>query len=445
MEAVGVMKIVNIKRVTVLFFLSLLTTTANTAVSSAVSVLGSVQEHEHSQLQKHLFQMLPDADVEYSVVAAPVTKNIVNKLMYNTSVDIVGLPPAALSRVNGAGWIVDLSSDNRFIIAASESYKNIASTLRHNGKLVALGQVASTHAIPLIDLSRYEGFGLSREDFPRDWDELYEQLFALAEAGGKQLYLPYWYSSRTGLSVGFTAEILNRGGSMLDPTNNSTAMPVNYGAAFDTLVAWRQLLERGIVDPDILSLDESEYVELYLNTDYVFAAHKSNLFVMLMDNDKKKSKTITIPPRRGHSWGIASANLFSIVDKSFDNIFQKSARRDFLIKSTYDPKINGLKNAREWIEATGNFSVYQRQMESPEMIESIRSMLYYPEDAEVLLDIYKHAPTSKGLWKTVWQDEFNDYLNSQLLMYLRTPEMKPGKIIFNLNEKIAVLQSLYEY
>lgn len=413
--------------------------------SSSVTVMGTVQGGDYLDLQDYLYQNQSGTKIEFSSVSPPISKNIVNELIYNSPIDIVGLPPSAVSRVNGAGWLVDLSSDTRFTISASETYKNIASTLRHNGKLVALGQVASTHAIPLIDMTRYEELGMEREVFPRNWDQLYSQLFAMADQGGTDLFLPYWYSGRTGLSVGFTAEVLNRGGSILHPITSNVAMAENYGAAYDTLVMWRELLKRGIVDPEILSMNESDYVDLYLNTDYVFAMHKSDFFVTLLDKDRKESKTITLPPRHDHSWGVLSANLFSIVDRAKGSVFRKNVQKNFLLKSTYDAKENGLYNAQQWVEQTGYFSVYQEQMEGKEMLESVKAMLYYPEDAKVLLDIYKHAPTPKGLWKAVWYDEFNGYLNSQLLMYLRTPEMKAEQVIRNLNERIVFFQSQYQY
>lgn len=382
--------------------------------------------------------------VEFHGVDFPYSENIEQLLIYGEPMDIVGMFTIAARRLGEAGWIEDLSDDKRFVDAAKHAYAGVAESLQFDDRMYGAGQIATGLAVPLVDMDKYRALGLVRADFPADWSSLHVQLIAAASAGAKGIYLPYWFNDVTGLPLGFTAEVLNRGGAVISPDTGAVAMDPNSGPAYNTLVEWRQLVVSGAVDPKTISMSHRDFVAAFYSGEHTVSSHKTDMLI-LSKKLREKSKNISLFPRVNQNWGVVGVLMFGLVRQENESPERNEARRKLLLLNTRGAGNLKFSVSKMWLRERGNFSTYRDFMESEQALSILRSKLTYANDAEVLIDVFEHLDVTTMESRVPWHHEFYHYMKEQLQAYLSRPEIPPAEVINNLNAKILELRVLYGY
>lgn len=390
------------------------------------------------------FEKVTGFPVEFHGVNFPFAENIEQLLIHGEPMDITGMFSIGARRLADAGWIEDLSGDQRFVDAARHTYDSVAASIEFDGGLYGAGQIATGLAVPLVDMDKYRDLGLERADFPINWSDLNQQLITAASAGNKGIYLPYWFNDVTGLPLGFTAEVLNRGGAVISPDHASVIMDPNSGPAYETLVDWRRLVLSGAVDPKSISMSHRDFLAAFYSGEHTVSSHKTDMLI-LAKQLREKSKNISLLPRVNQNWGVVGVLLFGLINRENESPERNEARRKLLLHYTRGDGDLKFSVAKMWLEQRGNFSVYRDFMESEEALSILRSKLTYASDAEVLIDVFEHLDVTVMESWVPWHHEFYNYMKDQLQAYLKTPEIPPTTVINNLNAKILELRGLYGY
>ncbi len=297
----------------------------------------------------------------------------------------------------------------------------------------------------MIDMDRYNALGLSESDFPKDWSELNEQISDLARDGNPGIYLPFWCTDNVGLPLSFAVEVLNRGGSVVHPSTHGVSMKSNEGPAYDTLVDWRFLMESGAVDSRVLDMNFPEFIEAFENGDHVFNSITTEAFLRVKEKGGQPPRKIRLLPRVHASWGVQGSLSMGIAYNPHESAARRAAKRKLLQIYAHGSAGDKFSVARNWLLKLGYFSSYRDFMESDEARDILRSKMVYPEDVDVLLDVFDHLSYPRGEWGVQWHDEFFRFMAAELRLYLANPSISPSEVIHSLNGKIRELRLLYGY
>ena len=123
-----------------------------------------------------------------------------------------------------------------------------------------------------VNLKKYYELGYSDADFPKNWDELYDQLYEIRDKGVDQPLLPHWINEWYGISWGFDFEVMNRGGQVAHPDTHEPLLTTDpEGPAYKTLEDWKRIWNDGLVSEEVLTYNESSYIDAYASGRYVFS------------------------------------------------------------------------------------------------------------------------------------------------------------------------------
>lgn len=399
---------------------------------------------EINKAHEILFEIEIGHEVNLHTIDYPLGENTEDAFLYDEPIDVVGMLSSSVFRLVQAGWIEDLSTFDEAVSAVDKMYPNVANAVIYDDRVYGIGQAFIGAAVPLIDMEQYAELGFTRQDFPTNWKTFNRQIVQIAESGKKGFYLPYWFNSSAGLPMGFMAEVLNRGGSIVDPHTLNVSMDSIKGPAFNTLVDWRRIMQSGAVDSQVLDMLHPTFDAAFMNNDYIFSTHKTDALLTAKER-KKNGHKITLLPREGQSWGTIGAAHLGMSFRKGDTEKRKSAKLRLLIMATRGSEDLEFSVSRDWLINKGHFSAFKDYMESEEAQTIIRSKLHYPDDAAILMDLMANLPYPVGEWQVVWKHEFFDYMKKELQLYLRDPSVSPSTVIVKLNNKIEALRSSYGY
>ncbi len=383
-------------------------------------------------------------DIEFKQLDFPIAASIETAFLYQEPIDLVGMLSSSVYRLAEAGWVEDLSNYPEAVRAVNEMYSNVSQAVRHDGLIYGVGQAFTGVAVPLVDMNLYSAAGYSRQNFPTNWSSLSDQIVDIAAQGNQYFYLPYWFNDPAGLPLGFTAEVLNRGGFVVDPKSDGVYMQIDRGPAYDTLVDWRRILRSGAVNPKVLEMSHPEFDRAFMQGDYMLSAHKTDA-LLLASEKKVNGHKISIIPSRENNWGSVGAEHFGLVARNGESEGRKKAKIELLILNTRGKDELEYSVSEQWLKERGYFSVFKKYMESDAAQKIIRSKLSFPSDAPVLMHIVENLDYPVGEWGVIWKYEFYDYMASQLRIYLENDELPPSWVIHNLNKKILYLRTLYGF
>ena len=103
----------------------------------------------------------------------------------------------------------------------ADMYPNILDAWTYKDQLLGLSYFVSTRGVMHVNLKMYDELGYTAADFPKNWDELYAQVYEIRDKGIEQPLLPHWLNEWYGISWAFVFEVLNRGGRLADPETPS--------------------------------------------------------------------------------------------------------------------------------------------------------------------------------------------------------------------------------
>jgi ABC-type glycerol-3-phosphate transport system substrate-binding protein len=381
--------------------------------------------------------------VNYATVTGDYPSIMEQMLMSGAELDVLyGNPSQAVHYFEG-NWVAPADELPDFDQIKADFLPNLWDAWTYKGKLLGLSYFATTRGTIHVNLKAYGAAGMSDKDFPKSWDELYDQVFALHAKGVSTPFLPHWFSDWYGISWAFVFEVLNRGGKIADDETHKPLLTTDKsGPAYKTLAAWKKLWNAKFVPAEILTYDEAAFIEAYGSGRYVFSPQQ--LYDLQTFNDKTKSRIAgydSLLPVQGQSWGLIDSALYMMTKRKRSHAVTDDVQR---FTSWYGFKDQDGKIAvgERWMAVSMLFSAYRSIMDSPSTEARIKQAVARPSDYKVVLDIYEATPFPSGVWKVVWAPEYNSWLKDTLSSFL----LQNGDIeslIRASNKKITELNDKY--
>ncbi|MEM7025510.1 MAG: extracellular solute-binding protein [Pseudomonadota bacterium] len=384
-----------------------------------------------------------NGNVDYATVTGDYPALMEQNLIAGADLDVLYANPSQAGRYYDGGWILPAEELDNIDDIKADMYPNILEAWTYKGKLLGLSYFVSTRGVMHVNLKMYEELGLTDADFPKNWDELYDQLYVIRDKGVEQPFLPHWINEWYGISWAFDFEVMNRGGTIADPETHAPLLTTDEdGPAYKTLAAWKRIWNDGLVPEEVLTYNESSYIDAYASGRYVFSPQQ--LYDLETFNRPDRSQIAgyaSLLPYQGQSWGLLDSAVYLMTSRERDDALTEDVK-NFANWYGFKDQNGKVFVGDRWMQESMLFSGYKSVMESPEAAERMKGALARPEDVEVVLEVYANTPYPKGIWSVVWAEEFNSWLKETLQNYL----LDDGDIVETIeaiNEEIDSLNSKY--
>ncbi len=352
------------------------------------------------------YNKLHSGKVDYQTVTGDYPALMEKSLIAGDKLDMIYANPPTAVRFYEAGWIKPADDLLSGPAAIADMYDKVRDAWTYKGKVLGLSYFLSPRGIICVNRQRQEELGIKDEEFPKNWDEFYAHLDALNAKGIKDAFLPHWFNEFYGISWAFLWEVINRGGTTVDPKTHAPTVTVD-NAAGKTLAAWKKLWKSGKVPEEVLTYTEANVVDGFASGRYLYSCQAG--YNLALFNNKEKSKIagkVGFIPYRGQAWGLLDSALYLATTRKRSPALDADVSR---FVSFY-----GFKNTsgkvwvgQTWMENSMLFSGYKSVMESKDTAESLKGFLARESDVKELLDLYAQTAAPNDVWKVVWAEELN--------------------------------------
>ena len=382
-------------------------------------------------------------NVDYATVTGDYPAIMEQNLMAGAELDVLYANPSQAGRYFDGGWIMPAEALSNIDEIKADMYPNILDAWSYKGQLLGLSYFVSTRGVMHVNLKKYYELGYTDADFPANWDELYDQLYEIREKGVDQPLLPHWINEWYGISWGFDFEVMNRGGQVAHPDTHEPLLTTDPdGAAYKTLEDWKRIWNDGLVPEEVLTYNESSYLDAYASGRYVFSPQQ--LYDLETFNREDRSQIAghaSLLPYQGQSWGLLDSAVYLMTSRERGDAHTDDVKR-FASWYGYQDQTGNVFVGNRWMQESMLFSGYKSVMESEAAAERMRNALAREQDIAAVLEVYAATPYPKGIWSVVWAEEFNSWLKETLQEYLQDD----GDIVETIeaiNEEIADLNKKY--
>ena len=382
-------------------------------------------------------------NVDYATVTGDYPAIMEQNLMAGAELDVLYANPSQAGRYFDGGWIMPAEALSNIDAIKADMYPNILDAWSYKGQLLGLSYFVSTRGVMHVNLKAYYELGYTDADFPANWDELYDQLYEIRERGVDQPLLPHWINEWYGISWGFNFEVMNRGGEVAHPDTHEPLLTTDPdGAAYKTLEDWKRIWNDGLVPEEVLTYNESSYIDAYASGRYVFSPQQ--LYDLETFNREDRSQIAghaSLLPYQGQSWGLLDSAVYLMTSRERGDGHTDDVKR-FASWYGYQDQTGNVFVGNRWMQESMLFSGYKSVMESEAAAERMRNALAREQDIAAVLEVYAATPYPKGVWSVVWAEEFNSWLKETLQEYLQDD----GDIVETIeaiNEEIADLNKKY--
>lgn len=382
--------------------------------------------------------------VDYATVTGDYPAIMEQNLIAGSELDVLYANPSQAGRYYDGGWILPADELADIDAIKADMYPNILAAWSYKGKLLGLSYFVSTRGVMHVNLKKYTELGFGDEDFPKNWDELYDQLYVLRDKGVDQPFLPHWINEWYGISWGFDFEVMNRGGEIADGDSHEPRLTTDAdGPAYKTLEDWKRIWNDGLVPEEVLTYNESSYIDAYASGRYVFSPQQ--LYDLETFNREDRSQIAgqaSLLPYQGQSWGLLDSAMYLMTSRERLADHTDDVKK-FVQWYGYEDHTGQVYVGNRWMQESMLFSGYRSVMESDAAAERMRGALAREQDIQAVLDVYAATPFPKGVFSVVWAEEFNSWLKETLQNYL----LDDGDIVETIEEingKIASLNKKYD-
>ena len=382
-------------------------------------------------------------NVDYATVTGDYPAIMEQNLMAGAELDVLYANPSQAGRYFDGGWIMPADALPNIDEIKADMYPNILDAWSYKGNLLGLSYFVSTRGVMHVNLKKYNELGYTDADFPADWDALYDQLYEMRDKGVDQPFLPHWINEWYGISWGFNFEVMNRGGEVAHPETHEPLLTTDAdGPAYKTLEDWKRIWNDGLVPEEVLTYNESSYLDAYASGRYVFSPQQ--LYDLETFNREDRSQIAghaSLLPYQGQSWGLLDSAVYLMTSRERSDGHTDDVKR-FASWYGYQDQTGNVFVGNRWMQESMLFSGYRSVMESEAAAERMRSALAREQDIAAVLEVYAATPYPKGVWSVVWAEEFNSWLKETLQEYLQDD----GDIVETIeaiNEEIADLNKKY--
>ena len=121
--------------------------------------------------------------VDYATVTGDYPALMEQNLIAGAELDVLYANPSQAGRYFDGGWIMPAEELDSIDAIKADMYPNILEAWTYKGKLLGLSYFVSTRGVMHVNLEKYYELGYTDADFPKDWDELYDQLYEMRDNG----------------------------------------------------------------------------------------------------------------------------------------------------------------------------------------------------------------------------------------------------------------------
>ncbi|MFO1037569.1 MAG: extracellular solute-binding protein [Geminicoccaceae bacterium] len=383
--------------------------------------------------------------VDYATVTGDYPSIMEKNLIAGAELDVLYANPATAVRYFDGGWVLPAEDLPNIADIKADMFPNILDAWSYKGKLLGLSYFVSTRGVMHVNLDAYGKAGLSDADFPKNWDELYAQLDVLKGKGVAQPLLPHWINEWFGISWGFVFEVLNRGGQVADPETHKPMLTTDEtGPAYKTLAAWKKIWNDKLVPEEVLTYNESAYIDAFASGRYVFSPQQ--LYDLETFNRKDRSQIAgkaSLLPYQGQSWGLLDSAVYLMAARPSRSPAATEDVKRFASWYGFKDQDGKVYVGDRWMQESMLFSGYKSVMNSEATKKRMESALARPEDVKAVLEVYAATPYPKGIWAVVWSEEFNSWLKETLQNFV-TEDGDIAGTIEEINGKINDLNRKYK-
>ncbi len=382
-------------------------------------------------------------NVDYATVTGDYPAIMEQSLMAGGELDVLYANPSQAGRYFDGGWIMPAEALPNIDAIKADMYPNILDAWTYKGNLLGLSYFVSTRGVMHVNLKKYHELGYGDADFPANWDALYDQLYEIRGKGVDQPFLPHWINEWYGISWAFDFEVMNRGGEIAHPDTHEPLLTTDTdGAAYKTLEDWKRIWNDGLVPEEVLTYNESSYIDAYASGRYVFSPQQ--LYDLETFNREDRSQIAghaSLLPYQGQSWGLLDSAVYLMTSRERDDAHTDDVKR-FASWYGYQDQTGNVFVGNRWMQESMLFSGYRSVMESDAAAERMKNALARPQDIVAVLEVYAATPYPKGIWSVVWAEEFNSWLKETLQEFLQD-DADIIETIEAINEQIAGLNEKY--
>jgi multiple sugar transport system substrate-binding protein len=382
-------------------------------------------------------------NVDYATVTGDYPAIMETNLIAGAELDILYANPSQAARYFDGGWVMTAENLPNIDEIKADMYPNILEAWTYKGELTGLSYFVSTRGVMHVNLEKYYELGYTDEDFPATWDELYDQVYEMRDKGLEQPLLPHWLSEWYGISWAFVFEVMNRGGEIADPETHQPIMDTAEGSpAWATLEDWKRIWNDGLVPEEVLTYNESAYIDAYASGRYVFSPQQ--LYDLETFNREDRSQIAgqaSLLPYQGQSWGLLDSAVYLMTSRERSDAHTQDVM-NFANWYGFKDHEGEIFVGQRWMQESMLFSGYKSVMESEATAERMKGALAREQDIEAVLGVYAATPYPKGIWNVVWSEEFNSWLRDELQEFV----LNDGDIatmLTAINEQISSLNSKY--
>jgi multiple sugar transport system substrate-binding protein len=382
-------------------------------------------------------------NVDYATVTGDYPAIMETNLIAGAELDILYANPSQAARYFDGGWVLTAENLPNIDEIKADMYPNILEAWTYKGELTGLSYFVSTRGVMHVNLEKYYELGFTDEDFPATWDELYDQVYEMRDKGLEQPLLPHWLSEWYGISWGFVFEVMNRGGEIADPETHQPVLDTAEGSpAWATLEDWKRIWNDGLVPEEVLTYNESAYIDAFASGRYVFSPQQ--LYDLETFNREDRSQIAghaSLLPYQGQSWGLLDSAVYLMTSRNRSEEHTQDVMR-FANWYGFRDHEGEIFVGQRWMQESMLFSGYKSVMESAATAERMKGALAREQDIEAVLGVYAATPYPKGIWNVVWSEEFNSWLRDELQEFVLN-DGDIASMLTAINEQISSLNSKY--
>mgnify|MGYP001171661585 FL=1 len=380
-------------------------------------------------------------NVDYATVTGDYPAIMEQNLMSGGDLDIFYANPSQASRYFDGGWVKPANELPNFDEIKADMYPAMLDAWTYKGKLLGLSYFVSTRGTMHVNLQKLEEIGMSESELPKNWDELYDSIYKMKDAGVKYPYLPHWFSEWYGISWAYVWEVMNRGGLVADPDTHQPMLTAD-GPGGHALRDWKRVWNDGLIPEEVLTYNESSYMEAFKSGEYVISPQQ--IYDLASFNDPANSKIaghVSLLPYQGQSWGVLDSAVYVMSNRDRSDALEKDVEKMASWYGYKDQNGDPFVGAN-WLNVSMLFSGYKSVMESPDAKSTIQNALARPEDYETVLEVYKNTPYPKGVWSVTWAPIFNSWLKETMTEFL-LEDKSVEDTVNAINDKINELNDEY--
>ena len=313
-------------------------------------------------------------NVDYATVTGDYPAIMEQNLMSGGDLDIFYANPSQASRYFDGGWVKPANELPNFDEIKADMYPAMLDAWTYKGKLLGLSYFVSTRGTMHVNLQKLEEIGMSESELPKNWDELYDSIYKMKDAGVKYPYLPHWFSEWYGISWAYVWEVMNRGGLVADPDTHQPMLTAD-GPGGDALRDWKRVWNDGLIPEEVLTYNESSYMEAFKSGEYVISPQQ--IYDLASFNDPANSKIaghVSLLPYQGQSWGVLDSAVYVMSNRDRSDALEKDVEKMASWYGYKDQNGDPFVGAN-WLNVSMLFSGYKSVMESPDAKSTIQNAI----------------------------------------------------------------------